>query len=828
VGNVVTITAPTTNVTTNTHDADDRLVLVQDGGGVVDSYTYDAVGNQLTQTDGNGNTTTTAYDALYRMIQVTDPLGKVTSYTYDPVGSLLSMTDRDGNVTKYTYDFVNRRISMTDALGNVSGTDHTTSYQYDSVGNLIELTDANEHITTYAYDGDNRLVKECYADGFCRSYTYDCAGNIISRTDQNGNITEYTYSDLYFLLQRTYPTPPDAPVSLPDIMTYDLSGRMLTATRGAWFVTFAYDGANRIIQTVQNGRTITYTYNIPARIETITYPGGRTITESMDLRSRLSQINDAASPPPIVQYSYDPGNRVLQRIYRNSASAVYSYNNNNWIINLQHSSTGGPIAGFGYAYDNEGNKQFEQKLQDLTHSEAYQYDNIYRLIHFQIGSLVGSTIPLPTTQTQYTYDPVGNLLQVGPGPIRPLPETLTYNAANELTTITVDANPPIPLSYDSNGNLIADATYSYAYDEENRLIAVTRNADSVVVGQYQYDALSRRVQKIANPSGMPTTTRYFYDDQRIIEEQDPSGTTQATYVYGDYIDEVLTMDRGGQTYYYHQNALWSVEAITDPAVSVVERDAYDAYGAPTTAPSAIGNPYLFTGRQLDGESGIYFYRARNYDPLKPRFDQRDKVEFSWDSQCASEADAAEPDACAIYPRPSTNLYFYVSDNPINRVDPFGEIDWATATKRRKVNDTTEYWIKTDAGTWFLAWEPLSTVKDPKTYWCHGYTFEGFKQKNPGPFSPYSSGVVKILRDEWTKIKCCDAKEDDIVVWNRAAPTHSAVLVTDFKCTNGKPDYVATKVNSKNGRELNLWKNVNLASVLYFDSYNDNVSCYERK
>jgi RHS repeat-associated protein len=650
VGNIVSVTAPTTNVTTTTYDADDRVILVQDGGGTVSSYTYDAVGNQLTRTDGNGNTTSTTYDAIYRVVRITDPLAKNTSYAFDPVGNLLSTTDRNGAVTTYRYDAINRRISMTDALGD------STQYQYDPVGNRIKITDANGHATSFAYDAVNRLVKETYADGLSRSYTYDFVGNRTSRADQNGDTTTYTYSDLYFLLQRTYP------VSPPDIMTYDLSGRMLTATRGGWLVTFTYDGANRVTQTVQNGQTISYTYNIPARLETITYPGGRTITESMDLRSRLSLIDDHSNTfTPVVLYSYDAGNRVLQRAYRNGTTAAYTYNNNDWITTLQHSSGGGPIAGFGYAYDNEGNKNFEQKLQDTAHSEAYQYDNIYRLINFEVGTLVGSTIPLPTTQTQYTLDPVGNWpKKVTNG----VPETRTHNAVNEITTTAIATSPPNSLSYDNNGNLTADSVYTYSYDEENRLIEV-RNTDGVIVGQYQYDALSRRVQKIANPSGapiaailpLPLATRYFYDDTRIIEEQNGSGNTQATYVYGNYVDEVLTMDRAGKTYYHHQNALWSVEAITDSTASVVEHDAYDAYGSLTTLPSAIGNAYLFTGRQLDAETGLYFYRARHYDSVKGRFLQRDPIGIWGD------------------PANLGNGYAYVGNNPINRTDPYGTFFW---------------------------------------------------------------------------------------------------------------------------------------------------------
>jgi hypothetical protein len=99
------------------------------------------------------------------------------------------------------------------------------------------------------------------------------------------------------------------------------------------------------------------------------------------------------------------------------------------------------------------------------------------------------------------------------------------------------------------------------------------------------------------------------------------GVTQATYVYGNYVDEPLTMDGGGSSYYYHQNALWSVEAITDGTGTPVERYSYDAYGAVTISNgsgtplppnpwgrphTAIGNPWIFTGRHLDEEAGLYF------------------------------------------------------------------------------------------------------------------------------------------------------------------------------------------------------------------------------
>ncbi len=360
-----------------------------------------------------------------------------------------------------------------------------------------------------------------------------------------------------------------------------------------------------------------------------------------------------------MQYAYDPGNRVTARTYRNGTAASYTYNADNWTTNIQHSLSSTPIAGFSYGYDNEANRLYENKLSDPAHSEAYQYDSTYRLITYKVGTLVGSTVPVPLTQTSYTLDPVGNPVnQVTNG----VPQTRAYNPTNEVLQIGSQA-----VTYDGDGNTGNDGAYSYAYDEENRLTSVTRLSDSAVVGRYLYDALSRRVQTVADPNGAPSTTSFYYDTARVIEEQS-GGATLATYVYGNYIDELLTMDRGGQPYYYHQSSRWSVEAVTDHTGTAVERYSYDAYGAVTITPggggspltniwgtphSAIGNRYLFTGREFDEESGLYYYRSRFYDTAKERFLVRDSAEYE----------------------DGPNLYSYVQDNPINRLDPDGMKAW---------------------------------------------------------------------------------------------------------------------------------------------------------
>ncbi len=169
----------------------------------------------------------------------------------------------------------------------------------------------------------------------------------------------------------------------------------------------------------------------------------------------------------------------------------------------------------------------------------------------------------------------------------------------------------------------------------------------------------------------------YYNPKLVSIEVSALGASVAEdlereYVYGAYVDDpiaMLTPDGSGgfDATYYHSNHLYSVAAITDDSGSVLERYGYDAYGASVVtdasasnvlAGSAVGQPYRFTGRRLDGETGLSYFRARYKDHALGRFISRDDGYFDGYNLLASYLHANGVD-------PFGNSVLTILADPIN-------------------------------------------------------------------------------------------------------------------------------------------------------------------
>jgi RHS repeat-associated protein len=158
-----------------------------------------------------------------------------------------------------------------------------------------------------------------------------------------------------------------------------------------------------------------------------------------------------------------------------------------------------------------------------------------------------------------------------------------------------------------------------------------------------------------------TTTDYVWDVAAGLPVvlQDSDGNT---YVYG--LDLISATDGEGAQTYFQYDGLGSVTDLTDSAGNSVDSYSFDVFGTIRTQSGSSPHYWLFTGEQRDGDSGLYYLRARYYDPSTGRFVTQDPI-------------------------PSLNRYPYVGNNPVNAIDPYGLFCIGPEEVCEKVEDAIE-------------------------------------------------------------------------------------------------------------------------------------------
>ena len=247
----------------------------------------------------------------------------------------------------------------------------------------------------------------------------------------------------------------------------------------------------------------------------------------------------------------------------------------------------------------------------------------------------------------YCLDPVGNRLPANstlPG-INPIAGT--YNADDEISSET----------YDANGNVIATGGKTYTYDSQNHMITANNGQVTMI-----YDGDGNRVSKTVGG----VTTQYLVDDlnptgyAQVVEEV-VNGAVTRQYTYGlQRISQNLSPSvTGNNTWtpsFYVYDGGGSVRQLTNDNGVVTDDYEYDAFGNSFTKQGTTPNNYLYRGEQFDADLGLYYLRARYYNPNTGRFMSRD------------------PEAGQAIDPQSLHKYLYAGGDPINMMDPTGRAD----------------------------------------------------------------------------------------------------------------------------------------------------------
>jgi RHS repeat-associated protein len=279
----------------------------------------------------------------------------------------------------------------------------------------------------------------------------------------------------------------------------------------------------------------------------------------------------------------------------------------------------------------------------------------------------------------------------------------SYNQRDELTATNHSNQLDERYSYDDTGNrknagyvtgdqnrLLSDGTYNYAYDNEgnrtrrveiatgaiteygwdtrNRMTSVVTKASggSVIKAiEYTYDVYDRRIAKSVDGDGngpaAATQERLVYDGEHIALVFDGAGHQTSRYLHGPQVDQVLAEETAaGEVRWALADHQGSVRDVTGSQGTVINHLTYDSYGQVTseTHPE-VDFRFGYTGRARDEETGLYYYRARYFDPAPGTFVSEDPLGFG---------------------AGDSNVYRYVSNSPTNYIDPYGTIQWGTVAR----------------------------------------------------------------------------------------------------------------------------------------------------
>jgi len=193
----------------------------------------------------------------------------------------------------------------------------------------------------------------------------------------------------------------------------------------------------------------------------------------------------------------------------------------------------------------------------------------------------------------------------------------------------------------------------------------------------------------------------------VIAEYDGNNNLLRKYIYGPGIDQPVSMIEvadSNATYYYHYDGNGSVIALSDSAGDTVQTYEYSVFGEPAVEDANHTNPYMFAGRRYDIEIGLYYNRARYYNPYTGRFLQTDPA------------------------GDGMNLYAYCGNNPVGRVDPSG-LYWTFLDSCYVAEHFNQYW-----GQYVFAWvddedeNPVSPdISNVEVLWS-GASLEGWYKR----------------------------------------------------------------------------------------------------
>jgi RHS repeat-associated protein len=562
-------------------------------------------GFKLTKPDQS----TLEFDADGRLTAMKDRLGVGLTLAYSG-GKLASVTDAAGRSLdlSYTGDLLTR-LDL--------GTRHV-DYTYDTDGRLASVSDMRGKTTTYAYDTGGRLASALDPNGhYIFKNTYDAAtGRISSQLDGRGKQTTFGWD----------PTTHTATVIDPRNHTwsYVYAGNVLRSGTDSLGdeTTYTYDNRlNRTGVTDARGKVTTFTYDTAGNMLTKTGPAPSSVSESWTYTPFNSVQTYTNRRGKTTTYEYhtsqllkkvtDPLARVTSYTWTSDGLVDTITDPRGKILDLGYDTDGnitsllspeGNRTTFGYDGWGRMTSRIEARGNE-TGANPADYTTTYT--YNATNQVTSVTDPLGHGTT-YAYDDAGNLDTVTDANNKVT--DYDYNADNQVNKVTDPRGGEVATTYDDAGNIASvttpAGTTTFSYDDANRRTGeitprgnVTGADPAPFTWTYGFDENGNQTS-VSNPTAGTTTTT-FDELNRPTSTTDALGkTTTAAYDADSNLTSVT--DPLNRTTSYGYDDADQLTAMTDPLHNTTSY-AYDSSGNKTSETSPLGNKRTWTfdgaGRQ---------------------------------------------------------------------------------------------------------------------------------------------------------------------------------------------------------------------------------------
>ena len=336
---------------------------------------------------------------------------------------------------------------------------------------------------------------------------------------------------------------------------------------------------------------------------------------------------------------------------------------------------------------------------ELDYNLDYEYDPAYAHRLVKAGT------------RYYRYDANGNITAEKDGPFTDEEEfTFTYSYFENEDVYGTDygfgldapketeqANPQDLFAYRRNytwneRNLLTKSsdrnfTVHYRYgDDGQRALKYTDEGRSETLYFNNFFTIHIPTQDQNNPQGLRVHKHIFVGNSRLV--------TAMTHTDNSGDNE----EQKAKQYYYHSDHLGSAQFVTDWKGRQYEHIEYTPYGElwiEETAPGIDKLPFRFTGKELDEETGLYYYGARYLDPKYSRWLSGDPALNDYIPKAPIDDEAKKhnenlPGMGGIYNTVNLHVYHYAGNNPVKYVDPDGDkiLDVSTTLFQESGGNTT--------------------------------------------------------------------------------------------------------------------------------------------